>query len=186
MSKLPPAAWSVFSSTMSSVMKLKAPAVAKSPYSTWYGPFQPRRLDRLRDEEVQVGVSLPVGVAPQVHGQPVDEQRDIGAVVGVEAPQEVLLGLSSSLVLPEDEAGDQAQHVGRPTLRAQLEVALGNEHVGRRGDRRRRGHHDGRQRGLGLGRRCRRWFGRRRFLGAGPDERASQHDHHHDQEDSAR
>jgi hypothetical protein len=34
-----------------------------------------------------------VRVTPEIDGKPVDEQRDVGSVVGVEPAQEVLLGL---------------------------------------------------------------------------------------------
>ena len=98
---------------------------------------------------MQVGVALAVGVAAQVHGQAVDEEGDVGAVVGVEAAEQVLLGLASALVLADDEARDQAQDVGRPALGAQLEVLPGNEQLGGGRDRRRRRHHDRRQGGRG-------------------------------------
>ena len=63
-------------------------------------------LHRFRDHEVEVRIALAMGVAPQVHGQPVDEQRQIGAVVGVEASDQILLGLAAPLVLGDDQAGD--------------------------------------------------------------------------------
>lgn len=75
-------------------------------------------LDRLGDQEVQVRVALPVRVAPQVDGQPVDEEGEVGAVVGVEPAKEVLLGLAAALVLVDDEPRDQAQDVGRPCGRS--------------------------------------------------------------------
>jgi hypothetical protein len=36
-------------------------------------------LERLRDQEVQIGVALPVGVGAKVDGQAIDEERDVGA-----------------------------------------------------------------------------------------------------------
>ena len=91
-------------------------------------------LERLRDQEVQIGVALAVRVRAEVHGQPVDEERDVGAVVGVEAAQEVLLGLAAALVLADDEPGHEAQDVGGPALRPQLEVAPRDEELGGGGD----------------------------------------------------
>jgi hypothetical protein len=40
---------------------------------------------------VEVGIALAVGVAAQVDGQGIDEERDVGTVVRVEAAQQVLL-----------------------------------------------------------------------------------------------
>ena len=115
--------------------------------------------DGLGDQKVQVGVALAVGVAAEVDREPVDEERDVGAVIGVEAAQEVLLRLAAALMLADDEAGDQAHDIGRPTLRAELEVEPGDEDLRGRGDGRRRRHHDRRQRRL--------LRSGRRFLGSG-------------------
>ena len=89
--------------------------------------------------------ALTVSMAAEVDGEPIDEERDVGAVVGIEPAQEILLGLAATLMLADHEPGNEAQDVGRPALRAKLEVAPGDEDLGRRGDRRRRRHHDGRQ-----------------------------------------
>ena len=93
---------------------------------------------------MKIGVTLAVGVAAEVDGEAVDEERDVGAVIGVESAQEVLLGLAAALMLADHEAGNETQNVGRPPLGAQLEVAARNEDLGRRRDRRRGRHHNGR------------------------------------------
>src|SRR5262249_10227868 len=59
-------------------------------------------VDGFGDQEVQIGVSLAVRVAAQVDRQPVDEEGDVGAVVGVETAEEVLLCLAATLVLADD------------------------------------------------------------------------------------
>ena len=87
-------------------------------------------LERLRDQEVQVRIALAVGVRAEVHGQPVDEERDVGAVVGVEPAQEVLLGFPAARVLADDEPRHEAQDVGGAPLRPQLEVAARDEELG--------------------------------------------------------
>jgi len=102
-------------------------------------------LDDLGNHEMKIGVALTVSMAAEVDGEPIDEERDVGAVVGIEPAQEILLGLAATLMLADHEPGNEAQDVGRPALRAKLEVAPGDEDLGRRGDRRRRRHHDGRQ-----------------------------------------
>src|SRR2546428_12451343 len=115
--------------------------------------------DGLGDQKVQVGVALAVGVAAEVDREPVDEERDVGAVIGVEAAQEVLLRLAVALMLADDEAGDQAHDIGRPTARGEVEGRPRAEELRGRGDGRRRRHHDRRQRRL--------LRSGRRFLGSG-------------------
>ena len=102
----------------------------------------------LGDDEVQIGVALPVGVAPEVHGQAVGEEGDVGAVVAVESAQEVLVGLAPAVVLRDHEAGDQAQDVRGPALGPELEALAGDEDLrgGRQGGRGL--HHHGGQDGL--------------------------------------
>ena len=79
---------------------------------------------------MQIGVPLAVGVAAKVDRKPVDEEGDVGAVVGVEAAEKILLRLAPALMLADHEPGDEAQEVGRPALREQLEVFPGNENLG--------------------------------------------------------
>jgi hypothetical protein len=127
-------------------------------------------LHGLGDQKMEIGIALAVGVAAQVDRQSVDEEGDVGAVVGVEAAEKVLLGLPAALVLADDEPGDEAQDVGRPAMRTQLEVAPGNEDLRRRGDRRRRRHDDRRQSRLLFRARQRRFLldgGRRLLLDRG-------------------
>jgi hypothetical protein len=53
-------------------------------------------------------------------------------VIGVESTDQVLFGLAASLVLIDDQPGHETQDVGRAALRAELEVAAGNDLLGRR------------------------------------------------------
>ena len=96
---------------------------------------------------MQVGVALPVRVAAEVHRQAVDEERDVGPVIGVEAAQEILLGLAAPLMLADEEPGHDPQDIGGTALRAQLEVSPRDEQLGRGGDRRGSGHGDRLQHG---------------------------------------
>jgi hypothetical protein len=137
------------------VTKFTAPAVAKSPSL--------HAADGLGDEEVQIGVALAVGVRAEVDRHAVDEQRDVGTMVGVEAAQEVLLGLAAAGVLANHQPGHEPDHVGRAPVRAQLEVLGRNQDLRRRRHRRWRLHHD------------RRHHGRRLRLGSGRSGRAQQH-----------
>ena len=82
------------------------------------------RLQHFRNDEVQVGVALPVRVRGHVHRHAVDGDGHIGAVIGVEAAQEELVGLAAALVLRDHQARNGAQHVFRGEARAQEEVAV--------------------------------------------------------------
>ena len=87
-------------------------------------------LDGLGDQEMEIGVALAVGVATEIDGEPVDEEGDVGAVVGVEAAQEVLFRLATSLMLADHQPGDESQDVSGSTLRQKLAVATGNQDLG--------------------------------------------------------
>jgi hypothetical protein len=51
-------------------------------------------LDDLRDQEVLIRIALRMGVSAPVHRHAVNEAGEVGAVVEVEAPQLVLIGLA--------------------------------------------------------------------------------------------
>jgi len=59
-----------------------------------------------------------VGVGGHVDGHAVDKGREVGAVVEVEAAQEVLVGLAVAAVLGDDHAGHEFEHLGRAQGRA--------------------------------------------------------------------
>ena len=84
-------------------------------------------FDDLGNQEVQVGVALPVGMADEVDGYAVDGERNVGAVVGVETAQEQLVGFASALMLSNHEPRDRAQQVGRRMARHGEEVAVAND-----------------------------------------------------------
>ena len=70
-------------------------------------------LDELGDEEVEVGIPLPVRVRPEVHRHAVERGEEVGAVVEVETAEEVLVRLSGSAVLRDDETRHELQHLAR-------------------------------------------------------------------------
>ncbi len=110
-------------------------------------------LDHLRNDEVGVGEALSVGVRDHVHRDAVDRNREVGAVVGVEAAQEILVGLAAARVLYDHQPGSDAQDVLHAADRSQLKVAV--THRERRGgaDRPLGEHHRGVDRRPGRGRR---------------------------------
>src|SRR5712691_2510195 len=92
-------------------------------------------LDRLGDEEVQVGVALAVRVRGHVHRHSVEVHAHVGPVVGVEAAQEDLVGLPTALVLREDQPGHDAQDVLGREARPQQEVAVAHRACARGSER---------------------------------------------------
>ena len=71
-------------------------------------------IDQLRDEEVEVGVALAMRVRAQVDGNAVQGGGEVGAVVEVEAAQEILVRLSRAAVLRDDQPWHQLQHLAGP------------------------------------------------------------------------
>ena len=80
----------------------------------------------LGDHEVGVGIALAVAVRAHVDGHAVDGDGEVGAVVEVEAAQEVLVGLAFPAVLGDDEAGCGLEQLSRAVDGAGLE--LGGQH----------------------------------------------------------
>jgi hypothetical protein len=72
-----------------------------------------------------------VAVADHVDGQPIEGELDVGAVVGVEAAQEELVGLPAARVLDDHQSGGDPQQIRRLQHRPQLEVLVA--HGARRG-----------------------------------------------------
>jgi hypothetical protein len=140
------------------------------------------RGDRLGDQEVRVGVALAVPVRGQVDRHAVGEDGDVGAVVGVEAADEVLVGLATAGVLRHHQAGYLPQQVRRLRARPGPEPAGVEVHRRRRLGRGVAGDGDGlvgggqRQQVLvgqaaqrGRGRQRRRRRGRAGWRGGGGD-----------------
>ncbi len=66
-------------------------------------------LNRFRDNEVEVGVALAVGVAGHVDGHSVYAQCYVGTVVDIKAAQENLFGLTATGVLADEKTRYTAQ-----------------------------------------------------------------------------
>lgn len=75
-------------------------------------------FNRLRNDEVQVGIALAMRMRAQVNRHAVGKKRDIGAVIRVEPAQKILIGLACAAgVLDCDEPWNQTQHLRRTPLR---------------------------------------------------------------------
>ena len=85
-------------------------------------------VDQLGDQPVEVAVALAVGMARHVHRHAVDEGGEVGAVVQVEAAQEVLVRLTVAAVLGDDHPRHELQHLGLAQDRAALDQ-LGVHHA---------------------------------------------------------
>jgi len=94
---------------------------------------------------MEIRVPLAMGVAAQVDGHPVHEDGEVGAVVRVEPPNEVLLGLAPTLVLVDDQPRHETKDVGGPPLGPQFEVLAWDHLFGGGCHRRWGGHGDRRQ-----------------------------------------
>jgi len=79
-------------------------------------------LDQFRNQEIDVGVALAVGVRGHVDGNAVDARREIRAVVEVEAAQEVLVRLAVAAVLRDDQARHDLEDFARAQDRPALEL----------------------------------------------------------------
>ncbi len=72
------------------------------------GPFSILNvIDQLRDKAVEVHVTLPVGMTRQVDGHTIHKSRKIRAVIEIESPQEILIGLSITAMLGGNHAGNE-------------------------------------------------------------------------------
>ena len=92
-------------------------------------------VDELGNEEVEIGVPLPVRVRGHVDRHALESRLEIRAVIEVEAANEVLVRLPVARVLRDDEAGHGLEQLAlaRDWAEAQVrgaDVALGS----RRGD----------------------------------------------------
>ena len=81
---------------------------------------------------MQIRVPLPVGVAHGVDRGVVHEERDVGAVVDVEAAQEVLLRLASAAVLHREEARHGLEHALGAIAGHERQLGLARARIGPR------------------------------------------------------
>ena len=79
-------------------------------------------VDDFRDQAVDVEIPLAMAVRAHVHRHVVDQGREIGAVIEVEAAQEVLVGLARTGVLDGDQPGHGLEQLGNSQQRPDREV----------------------------------------------------------------
>ncbi len=81
----------------------------------------------LGDHEVGVGVALAVAVRAHVDGHAIDGDGQIGAVVEIEAAQEVLVGFALAAVLRHDQPRHGFEHLAGAVGGARLQVRARHE-----------------------------------------------------------
>ena len=87
--------------------------------------------DQLGDQEIDVGIALAVAVRAHVDRHAVDVDGKIGAVVEIEAAQEVLVGFALAAVLGDDEAGRRFQHLADAQRRNGIDLRAGHRQLAR-------------------------------------------------------
>ena len=83
--------------------------------------------DELGDQEVVVRVALAVRVRRHVDGRARDPGGEVGAVVDVEAPHVVLVGLALAAVLADHDARDRLEHLARAVHGPLLDLLRGDD-----------------------------------------------------------
>ncbi len=81
---------------------------------------------QLGEQEVDVGIALPVRVRRQVHRHVVYRGEEVGAVIEIEAAQEILVRLAVAAVLRDDHSGNVLEHFARPQHRPRLDQLRGD------------------------------------------------------------
>ena len=93
-------------------------------------------VDCLRDQPVEIGISLTVGVIGQINGNAVDENGKVSPVVGIETSEKVFVRFPSAQVLHGIKTGNCAgENIDRRGRGAQFQVFLPNIFFRRRGNR---------------------------------------------------
>jgi hypothetical protein len=91
--------------------------------------------DQLRDHEIEIGIALAVPMGAHVDRHAVERDIDIGAVIEVEAAQEILVGLALAAVLRGDQSRHDLEHFADPRPRLLFDLFPGDSSL-RRGIRR--------------------------------------------------
>jgi hypothetical protein len=91
------------------------------------------RPDQLRDQKVDICVALPVAMSRHVDGHAVDPDRKIGAVIKIEAAQEILVGLTLSGMLGDDQAGHDLKRLAGPQEGHGIHISAADGHGAGRG-----------------------------------------------------
>ncbi len=89
-------------------------------------------LNQLGNQEIEIGVTLAVGMGRKVYWHPIKIRRKIGSVIEVKTSQEILVRFTSSGMLSDDNTGDSLQDFTRTENRTLRNLLLPNGSLGRR------------------------------------------------------
>ena len=87
---------------------------------------------QFRDHEIEIGVALAMTLRRHVDGHVVDGNRDVRAVVEVEATQIILVGLPLAAVLRDDQSGHVFQKLAGAVGRSRRQLLWKHSALGRR------------------------------------------------------
>ena len=82
--------------------------------------------DQLRNDQVRVGVAVEVGRGRDVQRHAGERRGEVRAVVQIESPQVVLVGLPLAAVLADDQARHRFEHLARPHDGPRFELRRGD------------------------------------------------------------
>ena len=80
------------------------------------------RAYQFRNQEIQVGIALAVGVGAHVDRHAVDRDRQIRAVVQIKAAQKILVGFALAAVLGDDQPGHDLERFGGARKRPGIDL----------------------------------------------------------------
>ena len=78
--------------------------------------------DQLGDHEIEIGIALAMRMGAHVDRHVVERDVDIGAVIEVEAAQEILVGLALAAVLGDDQPRHDLEHFAHAGSRLLLDL----------------------------------------------------------------
>nr|WP_243453531.1 hypothetical protein [Polymorphobacter multimanifer] len=88
-------------------------------------------FDCLGDDEVEIEIALAMAVAAIVERHAIEECSEVGAVIEVEAAQEILIGLAAARMLGRNEAGHNLKQFPGALQRTSIEIGAADPAFGR-------------------------------------------------------
>ena len=81
-------------------------------------------FDQLRNQEIQIGVTLAMTMAHQIDRHAVDRSTKVCTVVQIEATQKHLVGLAGATMLCSDKSGDNLKNLTGPQAWSNIPIPL--------------------------------------------------------------
>ena len=90
-------------------------------------------VDEFWNEKIQIGIALPVPVGRKVERHALETRLKIGAVIEVEAANEILVRLPFARVLGDDHPGHRLEQLALARDRAEAQICRADASLGRAG-----------------------------------------------------